>query len=654
MGRGRSTDTPVFARRRRAPWLVFALCALLVVDVLAWATWRVLALERAERIARAEADTAQRERLALWQMDALVSAIIARESARPYFEYRAAYAADLPYGQAWQLGQASAVAPSSLTAGTGDPVVRLHYQVEPDGRIVSPQAPPDAQGGGTIAVMESAERLRAERWVRELKSWMVETTTADGAPEPDARRGDSFAFADPRPVEAEITPIPVEPASEAAGSDDARAGEAEQALAQKSEADADERTTTLDLASPLEDTGGVNAIRSEPADADLRQRLFDIARTNQNALTVPRAGTDPADPPVTVGVFRPRWLGTGADDPELVFERPVTVGDRSYRQGIWIDWPALRAQLLSIAVRLVPGAALEPLASVADGAPVRGPDTLATIPLRLRIPVTIAPAPLWTPTRVTLAVTWLAAVVALVAVGIVLRTAMRLADRRGRFVAAVTHELRSPLTSFRLHTDLLERARDDEQRGRHVGVLRAEAVRLGEVIESVLVYAGLRAPASDRVPAPLGDTLTPLLDTFRASAAEAGAGFIEDIAPDASRALVRVRPGSIERILTNLVDNACRYAVGEGHPAVRLVARLEGRTIRIRVADNGPGVDPRERELIFADFYRGRASSRSHRGIGLGLALGRGLARAEGGDLRLVDGDGPGATFELTLPAARA
>ena len=222
--------------------------------------------------------------------------------------------------------------------------------------------------------------------------------------------------------------------------------------------------------------------------------------------------------------------------------------------------------------------------------------------------------------------------------------------RRGRFVAAVTHELRSPLTSFRLHTDLLERAHNDEQRGQHVGVLRAEATRLGEVIENVLVYAGLRVPAGERESRPFGEVLAPLLDTFRASAGEAGAELIEDIAPDAARARVRVRPGSVDRILTNLVENACRYAVSESTPVVRISARREGRTVRIRIADNGPGIDPGEREMIFADFYRGRASSASHRGIGLGLALGRGLARAEGGDLRLIETDSPGATFELAIP----
>jgi signal transduction histidine kinase len=642
-----TSHAPGFGRRRRAPWLVFGLCALLVVDVLAWASWRVLALERAERTARAQADTAQRERLALWQMDSLVSAIVARESARPYFEYRAAYAADLPYGQAWSLGQAGAVVPSTLVDGTGDPVVRLHYQVEPDGRIVSPQAPDAPAEAG--APVDAADRLRAQRWVRELGLRIAGQPSAAAPPDPAVQdsiagrsRMASGGASDDRGADARgrressAGADPVDTQLADSGSDGAGSGGAD--------------LPTAELESVVAAADAEPEPDGEPEDAQLRQQLFDIARTNVNTLSIPRAAGDAAEPPVMVGVFRPRWLETGEGEPELVFERGVTIGERSFRQGIWLDWPALRAQLLSVAVRLVPGATLEPVA----GPPTRGPDTLATIPLRLVVPVSVGPAPFWTPTRVTLAVSWLAALVALVAVGVVLRTAMRLAERRGRFVAAVTHELRSPLTSLRLHTDLLARASDDEQRGRHVGVLRSESARLGEVIESVLVYAGLRPPTEERTPVALGGVLTPLLDTFRASAAEAGAELIEEIADAAASARVRVRPGSVERILSNLVDNACRYAVGEGHPVVRLSARREGRTVRIRVADNGPGVDPAERELIFADFYRGRASSRSHRGIGLGLALGRGLARAEGGDLRLVETDRSGASFELSLPCVHA
>src|SRR5690554_6428769 len=104
-------------RRRWTTWLVYALCVLLVVDVMGWATWRVVSLERAERVASARADAGRRERLALWQMDSLVSSLVARESARPYFVYRARYAADRPYDRAWELEGAHSVMRSPLAGG---------------------------------------------------------------------------------------------------------------------------------------------------------------------------------------------------------------------------------------------------------------------------------------------------------------------------------------------------------------------------------------------------------------------------------------------------------------------------------------------------------------------------------------------------------
>ncbi len=638
----RAGGHPPFVPRRRASWLVFGLCALLVVDVLAWATWRVLALERAERVASAAADLAQRERLALWQMDSLVSALLARESARPYFEFRAAFASDLPYGRAWELGSASGVRTSSLSEGTGDPVVRLHFQVEPDGSVDSPQA----GGASSLGAAVRAAGLRAERLVVELRRVLGDA----GEPEDSMR-----SFAEP----------------------DAERGR----LARNSDVDGDGAIAGLTMSETMADAapkterpgdaaadGESLAKPSGPADAELRQQLVDIARSQNRAFNFDRTGGDPGEPRVRVGLFEPRWLGgpsgdpsgNSAGEPELVFERSVMVGDMRYRQGVWIDWPALRAQLLAIAVRQMPGATLEPVLGGRGAERGPGTQTLATIPVRLRVPVEPGGVPFWSPARITLAVSWLAAIVALVAIGVVLRTAIGLADRRGRFVAAVTHELRSPLTSLRLHADLLERAPDDEKRARHVGVLRDEAARLGDVIDSVLVYAGMRSAAEAPVETSLGEALAPVLTSCRARVEGSGAAFDAAVSDEAAEAPIRIRAGSLERILGNLVDNACRYGVAldgtEGTPVVSVDASLDAsrgrRVVRIRVTDDGPGVPVGERDAIFSDFYRGSSARRVHQGMGLGLALARSLARSERGDLRLVDSDGRGARFEVTLPVA--
>lgn len=585
--------------RRWITWLIFALCALLVVDVLGWATWRVLALERAERRASAQADAAQRERLALWQMDSLVSAQIARESARPYFEFRARYAADLPYDRAWDLDSARVVARSPLAESRDDPIVRLHYQVEPDGSVTSPRIDPDDPA--------RPDSLRAGRLLRELS--MYDGIATPDTPSLASRLGETRQNEDETltpPAGADlpgsISPEPVSP-----------------------------ETPTPDQAQ----------IETDRTDADLRRRLFDLARGRRQSL-------EAAAPPSTieVGVFQPRWLFDPVNETQLVFERPVVVAGVTHRQGIWIDWPTLRAELLAVALRIFDDARLEPVAwpGVPSGR------TLATIPLRLEYASQTPDAPMWTPTRATLAVTWIAALASLAAIGLVLSAAIRLADRRGRFVAAVAHELRSPLTSFRLSTDLLARTDDPEKRREYVESLRRESQRLATVVENVLAYAGLRKAETEPPARPLGSILDAIIPSLERRAAEAGATLVVHTDEPARASSIHVASGSLERILDNLVDNACRYGLAGERPEIRLTAGRSGQQFRIRVEDSGPGIPPPERDRIFADFYRGTNSKRSHSGVGLGLALARGLARAEGGDLRLVRVDQPGASFELTLP----
>src|SRR5205085_9110201 len=109
-------------------------------------------------------------------------------------------------------------------------------------------------------------------------------------------------------------------------------------------------------------------------------------------------------------------------------------------------------------------------------------------------------------------------------------------------------------------------------------------------------------------------------------------------------------PGSVARILRILLDNALRLSPPGGAVTVQL---RDGDRARLTVCDEGPGVPPEERELIFERFMRGRESG-GKAGFGLGLAIGRELARRMGGELVLEDQDGPGARFTLRLPVAQA
>jgi signal transduction histidine kinase len=103
-------------------------------------------------------------------------------------------------------------------------------------------------------------------------------------------------------------------------------------------------------------------------------------------------------------------------------------------------------------------------------------------------------------------------------------------------------------------------------------------------------------------------------------------------------------------VLDNLLDNASRYAPELS--TLTLAARQEGDEWVFEVSDQGPGVAEQQRTRIFERFARtDNARTRDGGGAGLGLALGAAIAAAHGGSLRLADGSGPGATFQLRLPA---
>jgi signal transduction histidine kinase len=353
--------------------------------------------------------------------------------------------------------------------------------------------------------------------------------------------------------------------------------------------------------------------------------------------------------------FEPRWL-----DGELVLLRRVRRGDEEIVQGTWLDWPALREQLLEQVDPVVPASRLEPALDPVGGADDPG-RRLALLPARL------VPGPMpeteprdWTPVRWTIAAAWGAALVGLVGLAALLFGALALGRRRADFVSAVTHELRSPLTSFRLHTDLLAQGAvpaDEEPEVRVI--LEREAGRLSHLVENVLAFSRLERRPVRPEETELGALLDAVLPHLEERAERSGLALVVASPPELSRVLVRADSAGVERILLNLVDNACKYA-GEAEPAELLLeTEAERRWVRVVLTDHGSGVEPGEARRIFRPFHRSAArAAGSAPGVGLGLALSRRLARAMGGDLRYEPpsagthgpgGPGAGARFELRL-----
>ncbi|WP_217247208.1 cell wall metabolism sensor histidine kinase WalK [Streptomyces sp. AC602_WCS936] len=225
-------------------------------------------------------------------------------------------------------------------------------------------------------------------------------------------------------------------------------------------------------------------------------------------------------------------------------------------------------------------------------------------------------------------------------------------QRLRRFVADASHELRTPLMSVRGYADLFQYAAANEpgERERHLARLRAEAARMGVLLDDLLLLARLDAA---EVEAPLRWEDADLTELVRQAADAFRAGHPEHpLTVTAGPAAVKLRmdPQRIRQVLDNLLTNAAVHTPPGTKVAVTVAAADD--RVTVAVADTGPGVPAADRERIFDRFYRvDKARSRDRGGSGLGLAVAGSLVRAHGGTIGL--GGEPGTTvFTVTLPAA--
>jgi signal transduction histidine kinase len=208
----------------------------------------------------------------------------------------------------------------------------------------------------------------------------------------------------------------------------------------------------------------------------------------------------------------------------------------------------------------------------------------------------------------------------------------RFISDRTRMLAAMSHDLKTPLTRLRLRSEML----DDAE-------LRAKFAKDVEEMESMVAQTlDFMRDATASEPAQPVDVMA-LLESLQADYHDAGHDF--PIRGAASRP-VSGRPQALRRCLTNLLDNAFRYGRGTS-----IEVEERPRELAIRVLDEGPGIPEAELARAFEPFVRGEASrSRETGGTGLGLGIARNIARAHGGDVTLSNRPGGGLEATLTLP----
>ncbi len=597
---------------RRRWWGIYAACAAVVVAALVWTTWTVLRLERAESAARADAVRQETLRLALWRMDSDLAPELAREAARPYFDYAPFFAPRRAYTRLLAaIEPGDVLTPSPLLSFRSE-ILRIHFQVSPDGEVTSPQAPRANLRDLAEAGYLDGSRIDANRAVLDsVAAVLTGTDLASCVAESES--------AEPRIAVGERVHAQV---------------------------------PALDDSPPAEFQMLRNAQEWTTRRGTYEKTLEQAAERSQSTAPSLLDAGRPAD--VRVGTLVPIWLGDGGvRDPRLVFIRRVRVEDREYFQGFLCDWPVLRESLLSRIEDLVTGASLTPAPLASRDRRDTG-SMLATIPAYLELPALSGVGPtVGSPSHTILASTWLGVLAGLIAVAVTLRSSIHFGERRSRFASAVTHELRTPLTTFQLYTDMLagNMITDADQRREYLETLRTESGRLATLVENVLSYARLEEGRSPRRTEVLDvDSLVARVAAPLRRRAEEAEMALEVECDAGGNTRIETDVEAVGQILMNLVDNACKYARRPGEAGVRLVVEQRRRTLRLSVCDRGPGVSPSCARAIFAPFDRGANGQSDKPGIGLGLALARGLARHLGGDLALAGGHPSGACFVLTLP----
>lgn len=225
--------------------------------------------------------------------------------------------------------------------------------------------------------------------------------------------------------------------------------------------------------------------------------------------------------------------------------------------------------------------------------------------------------------------------------------ALREADRlKSGFIAAVSHDLRSPLTAIRASVESLLERRGIE--GEHLLYnIAGQASRLGRLVDQLLDLSRIEADALllDRdwteLPVLIADTLAKFEELNSECHVE------RDLPADLP--LHYVDPDRLVQVLWNLLENASKYALP--FSSIKVEARWTGNEVLIGVADRGPGIPAGEREKIFQHFYRLGRDHRTHtQGSGLGLAICRGIVQAHGGRIWVEDRPGGGSVFRIALP----
>ena len=219
------------------------------------------------------------------------------------------------------------------------------------------------------------------------------------------------------------------------------------------------------------------------------------------------------------------------------------------------------------------------------------------------------------------------------------------------FVSAVSHEFRTPLTSLRQLTEILNDGRiaNESRRQTYYQALARQTERLHRLVESLLDFGRMEARTSPYRLEPLDACafVRSVVEEFEAEAA--GRGYHVELDVDGARGVIAADRAALGNALWNLLDNAVKYSP-ECH-TVWVEAERKDHRLSIRVRDRGLGIPAGEQNEIFRKFVRGAAAKAENiKGTGIGLAMVHHIMKAHRGEVHLASAPGAGSTFTLLLP----
>jgi len=608
---------------RRIALLILALGLLLALGM-AWLvgrSFRSAAQEEALRhklVAERLFDELERE----------LTTLVEREEARSFLEYRYFYVPER------QVPGSAALVRSPLSEMAADPMVLGYFQLDPDGTLHTPIKPRHNEQQLAQANYDWQEDPQVEQAERSLADLVAQ---ADWQPAQVTAEEEPPQLAQAQPVQQKRESL---------------YQSLNRAVFSRSSRQPQSVTTQVD-----------NLRGFSNDEEDIQQLMVQQQAAAPEELAAP--------PPPQQEAAQPRSAASGEVDVEisplqglpidgehLLLHRELRIGGDSYRQGLALSLPQLGAHLEQAV--LAPSA-LAPYVDLAwNGSSAkrkkysfdhRFAEPFGGLAVRAslgRIPGEVVAG------RGTVLV--LAALLGLLgclgalALYRMVAAEVAFAQRRNDFVAAVSHELKTPLTAIRLLGEML---RDGmvpapERRQQYFETITAEAERLSRLIENVLALARLERGnyAQRPVVGQVGDVLQQLPEILGPHLREQGFALELDIAPDLPP--VTMDRDALLQVLVNLLDNALKFARTAQEKRVVVRARPAGEGVALLVRDHGPGVPNRQLRRVFQPFFRGeRELTRKTKGTGIGLSLVRGLVERMGG--RVSARNHPQGGFEVRV-----